>query len=320
MTFYSKIIATGSYLPKKILSNKDLEKLVETTSSWIESRTGINERRIIANTESASDMAYNAAIDAIESSNIDKSTIDMIIVATFTPDTAFPSNACLIQQRLGLNNIPAFDLNAACSGFLYALTAADAYIKTGMAKTILIVGADAVSHYVDYNDRNTCILFGDGAGAVILQQSNEPGILASEIKADGNGKDALYVSGHIKNGEIAGNPYIYMEGRAVFKVAVKQMAQVANSILLKANYTKEQLDWLVPHQANIRIIEATATHLGMPMDKVIVTLKAQGNTAAASVPLALDTAVKSGKVKRGHLILLEGFGAGYTWGGCLIKY
>lgn len=320
MTKFSKIIATGSYLPEKILSNQDLEKLVDTSDEWIVSRSGIKQRRIIGENESASDMAYNASIDAITSNNIDKSTIDLIIVATFTSDTVFPSNACLLQQRLGLGNIPAFDLNAVCSGFLYAIATADAYIKSGMAKTILVVGADAVSHYIDYTDRNTCVLFGDGAGAVIITQSDEPGIYGSELHADGNGEEALHIKGQLRNGKIVGHPYVYMDGKPVFKAAVKSLSHVATSILNKTNHTKDQIDWLIPHQANIRIIEATANHLSLPMDKVIVTVDKHGNTAAASVPLALDSALKSGKIKRGDLLLLEGFGAGFTWGACLIRY
>jgi 3-oxoacyl-[acyl-carrier-protein] synthase-3 len=317
---YSKIIATGSYLPERVLSNQELEKIVDTSDEWIISRSGIKERRIIGENQSPSDMAYNAAINALESNNIDKSCIDMIIVATCTPDTIFPSNACLLQQRLKLNNIPAFDLNAACSGFLYAITMADAYIKSNMAKTVLVIGSDAISHYIDYTDRDTCVLFGDGAGAVLLQQSDSPGIIASELHADGGGETFLNVPGKLKNGTIHGKPYIHMDGRAVFKSAVKSLSQVATALLKKTNYTKEQISWLIPHQANIRIIEATANHLSLPMEKVIVTVDTHGNTAAASVPLALDMAIKSGKIKRGDLLLLEGFGAGYTWGASLIRY
>jgi 3-oxoacyl-[acyl-carrier-protein] synthase-3 len=319
MNYYSRIVATGSYLPERILSNQELESLVDTSDEWIISRTGINKRHIIGEAETCSDMGAKAALNAIESGKIDKNTIDMIIVATFTPDIVVPANACIIQQKLGLTNIPAFDLNAACSGFLYALTTADAYIKSGLAKTILVIGSDAISHYIDYTDRNTCVLFGDGAGAVILQQSDKPGILASEIHADGSGEQYLHARGQLKNGKIVGHPFIFMDGRSVFKMAVTQLASVANNILDKAGYHKEQIDWLIPHQANIRIIEATAKHLGLSMDKVIVTVDNHGNTSAASIPLALDVAYKTNKIKPGELILLEGFGAGYTWGGCLIK-
>ncbi len=317
---YAKIISTGSYLPSKILSNHDLEKMVDTSEEWIITRTGIKERRILADNESSCDMAYNAAIDAIKNANISTSEIDVIIVATVSADMIFPSNACLLQNRLGIKNIPAFDINAACSGFLYALEMANAYIKSNIADTILIVGADAVSHYVNYKDRDTCVLFGDGAGAVILKRDNAPGIIITEMHADGSGVEFLHAKAKIKNGEIVGDPYIHMEGRAVFKTAVKSLSDVANSLLTKSSYTKEQITWLIPHQANIRIIEATANHLNLPMDKVIVTLDKHGNTSAASIPLALDYAVKVGKVKTGDLLLLEGFGAGFTWGGCLVKY
>lgn len=316
----SKIIATGSYLPDRVLSNEDLEKMVATTDEWIFSRSGIKERRIVAEGEKTSDMAYHAALSAINSSNFDKFQIDLILIATSTADMIFPSTACILQNRLGLTHIPAFDLQAACTGFLYAINTADAFIKSGMAKSVLVVGVDTVSRFIDYTDRNTCVLFGDGAGAVILQASKEPGILANEIHADGSGEDALSVNGHIFNGKIAGNPYMYMDGKAVFKMAVKNLATVATSVLSKAGYTTEQLDWLIPHQANIRIIEATANHLSIPMEKVIVTVDKHGNTSAASVPLALDEAVKSGKIKRGDLIMLEGVGAGFTWGASLIRY
>lgn len=317
---YSRIIATGGYLPQKVLTNQELEQMVATTDEWIVSRSGIKERRIVAENETCCDLAYNAAMDAINHSGFDKSQIDLILVATSTPDMIFPSTACLLQTRLGLNHIPAFDLQAACTGFVYALTTADAYIKSGMAKTVLVIGADVVSRFIDYTDRNTCVLFGDGAGAVIVQASTEPGILGNEIHADGSGEEALSVTGHMYSGKIVGSPYIFMEGKAVFKMAVKNLAAVANSLLSKTNHTCEQIDWLIPHQANTRIIEATATHLNMPMDKVIVTVDKHGNTSAASVPLALNEAIKSGKIKRGDLLMLEGVGAGFTWGASLIRY
>ncbi|MDQ5920299.1 MAG: 3-oxoacyl-[acyl-carrier-protein] synthase [Pseudomonadota bacterium] len=317
---YSKIVATGSYLPEKILSNHDLEKLVDTSDEWITSRSGIKQRHIVADGEKTSDMAYHAALSAINSSNFDKFNIDIIVMATSSPDMIFPSTACLLQNRLGLTHIPAFDLQAACTGFLYAITTADAYIKSGMYKTALVVGVDTISRFIDYTDRNTCVLFGDGAGAVILQASEEPGILINELHADGSGDWALNVSGHMYNGQIKSNPYMFMDGKAVFKMAVKNLSAVATSVLNKAGYTNEDLDWLVPHQANIRIIEATADHLNIPMDKVIVTVDMHGNTSAASVPLALDDAIKNQKIKRGDLIMLEGVGAGYTWGASLIRY
>ncbi len=317
---YSKIIATGSYLPQKILNNQELEIMVDTTNEWIVSRCGIKERRIVADGEKTSDMAYNAAINAITSSNYDKSKIDLILVATSTPDMIFPSTGCILQNRLGLSNIPAFDLQAACTGFLYGIHTADAYIRSGLGKSILLIGVDTVSRITDFTDRNTCVLFGDGAGAIIIEASNEEGIIASEIHADGSGEQQLNVNSNIYNGAIKGTPYIQMDGKAVFKMAVKNLAAVATSVLNKAKYTCSQVDWLIPHQANLRIIESTADHLGIPMDKVIVSVDRHGNTSAASVPLAFDEAVKSGKIKRGNLIMLEGVGAGYTWGASLIRY
>lgn len=316
----SKIIGTGSYLPARILSNQDLEKMVETTDEWIVSRSGIKERRIVAENETTSDMAYEAAVDAIRSSNIDKSEIDLILVATSTADMVFPATACLIQKRLGITGIPAFDLQAACTGFLYAITTADAYIKSGMAKTVLVIGADAVSRFIDYTDRNTCVLFGDGAGAVILRASADEGIIYNELHADGNGDEVLHSKGHIYNGAIKGHPYIWMDGKAVFKMAVRNLAEVATIVLSKSGYQTNQIDWFIPHQANLRIIESTAAHLNISMDKVVVTVDKNGNTSAASVPLALDHAVKAGKIKRGDLLLLEGVGAGFTWGACLVRY
>ncbi len=317
---YSKIISTGSYLPQKILSNKELETMVDTTDEWIVSRSGIKERRIVADGEKTSDMAYNAAINAITSANYDKSKIDLILVATSTADMIFPATGCILQNRLGLSNIPAFDLQAACAGFLYGIHTADAYIRSGLAKSILLIGVDTISRFIDFTDRNTCVLFGDGAGAIIIEASTEEGIIASELHADGSGEKQLSVNSHIYNGVIKGMPYIQMDGKAVFKMAVKNLASVATSVLNKAGYTCSQVDWLIPHQANLRIIESTASHLGIPMDKVIVSVNRHGNTSAASVPLAFDEAVKSGKIKRGDLIMLEGVGAGYTWGASLIRY
>ncbi len=317
---YSKIISTGSYLPQRILNNQELETMVDTTDEWIVSRSGIKERRIVADGEKTSDMAYNAAINAITSANYDKSKIDLILVATSTADMVFPATGCILQNRLGLSNIPAFDLQAACAGFLYGIHTADAYIRSGLAKSILLIGVDTVSRFVDFTDRNTCVLFGDGAGAVIIEASTEQGIIASEIHADGSGEPQLNVNSHIYNGAIKGTPYIQMDGKAVFKMAVKNLASVATSVLNKTGYNCSQLDWLIPHQANLRIIESTASHLGIPMDKVIVSVDRHGNTSAASVPLAFDEAVKSGKIKRGDLIMLEGVGAGYTWGASLIRY
>lgn len=320
MKLYSKIIGCGSYVPETILTNKDLEKMVETSDEWIVSRSGIKERRIVAENETTGDMAYRAALDVINSSNIDKSEIDLILLATSTPDIIFPATACLLQNRLGLNHIPAFDLQAACTGFLYAITTADAFIRSGTYKTILIIGVDTVSRVIDYTDRNTCVLFGDGAGSIILQASESEGIIYNEIHADGSGEESLHTKANIYNGTIRGNPYLWMDGKAVYKMAVRNLAEVATNVLATSGYTTSQIDWFIPHQANLRIIESTAAHLNIPMDKVIVTVDKHGNTSAASVPLALDHAVKSGKIKRGDLLLLEGVGAGFTWGASLIRY
>lgn len=320
MQQYSKILGTGSYLPAKVLSNQDLEQMVDTSDEWIVARTGIKERRIVKDNETSSDMAYNAAIKAIEHAKIDKSQIDLILVATSSPDVIFPATACLIQKKLELANIPAFDLQAACTGFLYAITTADAYIKSGIVKTVLVVGVDTVSRFINYQDRNTCVLFGDGAGAVILSRSSEEGIICNELHADGSADEILHTKGHIYNGSVKGSPYLWMDGKAVFKIAVRSLAEVATSILSKSGYQANQIDWFIPHQANLRIIESTANHLGISMEKVVVTVDKHGNTSAASVPLALDSAVKSGKIKRGDLLLLEGVGAGFTWGASLIRY
>lgn len=320
MSIYSKIIATGGYVPSRVLANSDFEKMIDTTDEWIFSRSGIKTRHIVDENEKTSDMAFSAAMDAINSSGLDKKQIDLILVATSTPDMIFPSTACLIQSRLGLNDVPAFDLQAACTGFMYALTTADCYIKSGQAQTVLVVGADTVSRFIDYTDRNTCVLFGDGAGAAILQVSSESGIIANEMHADGSGFEILNAPAQIYNGKIVGHPFIKMDGKAVFKRAVNNLADLATNILSKSGYTGSDLDWLIPHQANIRIIEATAKHLNLPMTKVIVTVDKHGNTSAASVPLALNDAVKSGKIKRGDLLLLEGVGAGFTWGASLVRY
>jgi len=317
---YSKIIATGSYLPQKILTNDDLAKIVDTNDEWIVERTGIKERHIVAENENTSDMAYKATIKALEMANIDAATLDLIIIATATPDSVFPSTACILQDKLGIKGAAAYDMQAACSGFVYALTTADCYIKAGLAKRALVVGADSLSRIVDYTDRGTCILFGDGAGAVILEASDEPGILGCELKADGAYGPILTSSGHLYNGQIKGNPYIYMDGQAVFKFAVKALSAIAKELLKKIDMTPEAIDWMIPHQANLRIIEATARMLGTPMEKVVVTVDKHGNTSAASIPLALDEAVRDGRVRRGNNLLLEGIGAGFTWGAVIAKF
>lgn len=317
---YAKIIATGSYLPQKILSNSDLEKLVDTNDKWIVERTGIKERHIVAEGELTSDLAYHASIKALTQANLSSSEIDLIIVATATPDSIFPSTACTLQNKLGNKTAAAFDMQAACSGFIYALTTADCYIRAGMAKKILIVGVDSLSRIVDYKDRSTCILFGDGAGAVILEASDEPGVLGCDIRADGAYGPILTSTGHLYNGVIKGNPYIYMDGQAVFKFAVKSLVSIAKDLLKKINLQESDIDWMIPHQANLRIIEATTKMLGSSMDKVVITVDRHGNTSAASIPLALDVAVRDGRIKRGDNLLLEGVGAGFTWGAAVIKF
>jgi len=316
----SRIVATGSYLPQRILSNADLETLVETNDEWIVSRTGIKQRHIAAEGEKTSDLAYAAVQNLVKSSGFDLSLIDMIIVGTSSPDMVFPATACLLQAKLGLNHIPAFDIIAACSGFVYTMSVADSMIKNKQAKNVLVIGADTVSRFIDYTDRNTCILFGDGAGAVILSATEEEGVIASSLFADGTGASILKSEGHIYNGKIEGLPYITMDGQAVFKFAVKSLVSAAHDVLAKSQYTAQDIDWFIPHQANMRIIESTAHMLHIPMDKVIVTVDQHGNTSAASVPLALDHGVKSGKIKKGDLVLLEGVGGGFTWGANLVRF
>ena len=317
---YSKIIATGSYLPEKILTNKDLEQLVETNDEWIFERTGIRQRRIVAAGEKTSDMAYQAALNALAMAQMDASEIDLIIVATSTPDAIFPSTSCIVQNKLGIKTKGTFDVQAACTGFIYALTTADCYIRSGMAKTALVIGADSMSRIVDYNDRGTCILFGDGAGAAILQASDEPGILGCDIRADGAYNSILTCDGHLYNGEIQGNPYISMDGQAVFKFAVRSLTAVAKELAKKIGVDLADVNWVIPHQANIRILEATAKLLGTDMAHVVTTVEEHGNTSAASIPLAFDGAVRDGRIQRGDLLLLEGVGAGFSWGASFIKY
>jgi 3-oxoacyl-[acyl-carrier-protein] synthase-3 len=311
---YSKIAGTGSYLPNKILTNKDLESMVDTTDEWIFTRTGIRQRHIVED-ELTSDLAFEAAKNAIEAAQVDVQQIDLIIVATTTPDKIFPSVATMLQRKLGIAGCPAFDVQAVCSGFIYALATADNFIKAGNFKCVLVIGAETFSRITDYTDRSNCILWGDGAGAVILQASNEPGILSTHIHADGNYEKMLHVP---RNND--GRQCVMMEGNAVFKMAVNTLDQIVDETLEANQMKKSDIDWLVPHQANVRILQATAKKLDMSMDKVIVTVDKQGNTSAASIPLALDTAVRDGRIKHGHTILMEAFGGGFTWGSALIKY
>ena len=315
---HSRIAGTGSYLPERILTNAELERTIDTTDEWIFTRTGIRERHIIAEGQDTSDMALEASKKAIEAANIDIQSIDLIVLATTTPDRTFPSTACLLQQKLGIINCPAFDLQAVCSGFIYALATADNFIKAGAAKCALVVGAEAMSRITDWTDRSNCILWGDGAGAVILKASDEQGILSTHLHANGNYADMLTVPQGVSNQ--AGSKTILMEGNAVFKMAVNTLDAIVDETLAANGLEKSDVDWLVPHQANIRILQSTAKKLGMSMDRVVTTVDKHGNTSAASIPLALDVAVRDGRIKRGETILMEAFGGGFTWGSVLMKY
>jgi len=315
---YSKITGTGSYLPEKILSNHDLEKMFETTDEWITTRTGIKERHIVSANQYTSDLAVEASKLAINVAGIDANKIDLIIVATTTPDKTFPSTACIVQTKLGLSLCPAFDIQAVCSGFVYALSVADNFIKTGAAKCVLVIGADTMSRITDYSDRSNAILWGDGGGAIILESSNQPGILSTHIHADGAYEKLLHVPSGVSHQK--GKATIEMQGNQVFKIAVNTLDSIVDEALEMNQLEKSDIDWLVPHQANIRILEATAKKLNMSMDRVIVTIDRHGNTSAASIPLALDTAIRERKIKRGETLLMEAFGGGFTWGSALIKY
>ena len=306
---YSRIIGTGSYLPEKILTNKNLESMVDTTDEWIVERTGIKQRHIAEDNESTSSMAINASIDAIESSGISAKDIDLVIVATTTPDQIFPSTACIVQNKLNIV-APAFDVQAACTGFIYALSVADNYIRTGMSKNILVIGSEKYSNLLDWNDRSTCVLFGDGAGAVILSADSNQGIISSHIHADGQYNDLLSVE----------NNQIKMKGNEVFKVAVNTLSKLVDETLINNNMDKTSIDWLVPHQANLRIIKAAAKKLSLPLDQVVITVDNHANTSAASIPLALNEAVKDGRIKEDQVLLLEAFGSGFTWGSVLLRY
>jgi 3-oxoacyl-[acyl-carrier-protein] synthase III len=317
---YSKIIGTGGYLPSKVVTNFDLEKIVDTSHDWIVSRSGIVERHFAAEDELASDLALHASRRAIEAAGISAGDIDLIIVATTTPDQIFPGTACILQDKLGIKQGAAFDVQAVCSGFIYALNTADLFIRSGQSRNALVVGTDVLSRLLNWEDRTTSVLFGDGAGAVVLQRSEAPGILSSRLHADGSQRGMLAAKGNIRNGVISGSPYIEMEGQAVFKFAVKVLSEVVEEVLADNKMQGSDIDWLVPHQANIRIMEATAKKLGLGMDKVVVTVAQHGNTSAASIPLALDTAVRDGRIKAGQNVLLEAVGGGFTWGAVLIRW
>ena len=328
MSIYARVAGTGSYLPELRLSNQDLvERLakngLETSDEWITTRSGISARHFAAENELTSDLALKAAQAALTSAGIGSEDLDLIILATSTPDHlgGFPSTACVVQDKLGAHTAcAAFDIQAVCAGFTYALATADAFIRCGTYKKVLVIGAETFSRILDFQDRGTCVLFGDGAGAVVLEASNEPGILSTALHADGSQRDILCVPGRAGNGEVHGSPFMTMDGPTVFKLAVKVLEQVAHEALEKANLKPEQIDWLVPHQANIRIMEGTAKKMGMSMDKVIVTVHEHGNTSAASIPLALDCGVRSGQIQRGQHLLLEGVGGGFAWGAVALKY
>jgi 3-oxoacyl-[acyl-carrier-protein] synthase-3 len=322
---YSRITGTGSHLPPRRLSNADLardlaERGIETSDEWIVERTGIRARHFAADGVVCSDMAVIAARAALQAAHLDATEIDLIILATSTPDMVFPSTACIVQQKLGVHGCPALDVQAVCSGFVYALTVADALIRTGTAKRALVIGSEVFSRILDFNDRTTCVLFGDGAGAVVLEASDEPGVLASELHADGRHVDILCTPGTVAGGKVLGDPTLKMDGPAVFKLAVAVLEDAARAVLAKAGKTEADIDFLIPHQANIRIMHSTARRLKLGADKLIVTVDEHGNTSAASIPLALDVAVRDGRIRRGHKLMLEGVGGGFTWGAVLLEF
>lgn len=318
---YARIAGTGRYLPERVLTNFDLEAMVDTSDEWIRTRTGIERRHLVADDEFTSDLAYFASLAAIEDAGIEPGDIDFILVGTTTPDLIFPNVGCLVQERLGIQGTPAFSLEAACSGFLYALGVADQFVRGGQAKRALVIGAETMSRIIDWTDRETCVLFGDGAGAVVLEQAETPGIVYSNLGSDGRYRDLLYAANGVsvlpRDGEGAA---LRMKGNEVFKVAVKTLGNMVDDVLEKNGLEKGEIDWLIPHQANIRIIQAMAKRLRMPMERVILTIQEHGNTSAASVPMALDTAIRDGRIKRGDLLLLEAFGGGFTWGASLVRY
>ncbi|MDO8277588.1 MAG: beta-ketoacyl-ACP synthase III [Burkholderiaceae bacterium] len=325
MTTYSRITGTGSYLPPRRLTNADLARElaaqgIETSDEWIVERTGIQARHFAAPEVCSSDLALEAARNALQAAGRSASDIDLIIVATSTPDLIFPSTACILQHKLGAAGCPAFDVQAVCSGFIYALTLADAMIRTGGASRALVIGAEVFSRILDFTDRTTCVLFGDGAGAVVLEASDTPGILASDLHADGKHVGILCVPGTVSGGKVLGDPLLKMDGQAVFKLAVGVLEASARATLAKAGKTEADIDWLIPHQANLRIMQSTAKRLKLPLDKLVVTVDQHGNTSAASIPLALDASVRSGKIARGDTLMLEGVGGGFTWGAVLLNF
>jgi len=316
---YSRIVGTGSFLPENVVSNEELSRRVDTSDEWIRSRTGIRQRHFAAEGQTASALAFEAATRAIAAAGIHADEIDLIIVATSTPDFIFPSTACLLQAKLGIKRCPAFDVQAVCSGFIYALDIADKFIRSGSCRHALVVGAEVFSRILDWNDRGTCVLFGDGAGAVILKASEQPGLHASVLHADGSQSGILAATGQIAAGKITGDPFLRMDGQAVFKFAVRVLDEVARETLSTCGMQPADIDWLIPHQANVRILEATAKKLGIDTARVVVTVDQHANTSAASIPLALDLAVRDGRIKAGQKVLLEGVGGGFTWGAALVE-
>ena len=316
---YARIVGTGSYLPANVVSNDELSRRVDTSDEWIRSRTGIRQRHIAEPAQTSSDLAYQASLQALAAAGIAATDLDLIIVATSTPDFIFPSTACLLQAKLGAKRCPAFDVQAVCSGFVYGLDIADKYIRSGVYRHVLVVGAEVFSRILDWNDRGTCVLFGDGAGAVVLAADDKPGLLASVLHADGSQFGILSTPGQVCGGKVTGDPFLRMDGQAVFKLAVRVLDEVACETLALCNLQPADVDWLIPHQANVRILDATARRLGIATDKVIVTVDRHANTSAASVPLALDVAVRDGRIKSGHKVLLEGVGGGFTWGAALVE-
>ena len=314
---YSRIVGTGSYLPPRIVTNAEFAARLDTSDAWIRERTGIAQRHIAAETQTSSDLALEASRAALAAAGMQAADLDLIVVATSTPDYVFPSTACLLQAKLGVANSTAFDLQAVCSGFVYALATADNFIRAGTHKSALVVGAEVFSRILDWNDRGTCVLFGDGAGAVVLAAGSKPGLHASVLRADGSHAGILSVPGNVCGGRIVGSPYLQMQGGQVFKFAVKVLDEVARETVAAAGMRLEDIDWLIPHQANVRILEATAKKLGLPRDRLVVTVDHHGNTSAASVPLALDEFVRAGKIRPGHRVLMQGVGGGFTWGATL---
>jgi 3-oxoacyl-[acyl-carrier-protein] synthase III len=317
---HSRIAGTGRYLPRRIVTNGELAERVATSDEWIRTRTGIRQRHIATNEEQTSDLALHASREALAAASLTAADLDLIIVATTTPDVVFPSTACILQAKLGARGGAAFDVQAVCSGFVYALAIADRMVADGLARNALVVGAEIYSRILDWRDRSTCVLFGDGAGAVVLLPSTEPGILSAHLHADGHYKDILCVPGQVQNGSVAGTPFVQMDGHAVFKFAVKVLAEVAHEALTANRMTTADIDWLIPHQANIRIMDATAKKLGLSQERVIATVDAHANTSAASIPLALDVAVRDGRIRTGQHLMLAGVGGGFTWGSVLVRW